>query len=202
MADNLKKKNKKQMLLDEIVREVKVCKKCRLYKTAKNGVPWEGNSDAKIFFIGEAPGNREDITGRPFVGAAGKFLDSLLADIGIRREDIFIGNIVKHRPPGNRKPKPDEIAACTPYLERQIKVVKPKIIVTLGQYSTQYIFSKTGQEFKTITDAAGKIYKKSLFDIPVTIMPVFHPASALYNPKYKEALKKDFKKIKKGLDKL
>lgn len=189
-------KNGKKKLLDKISAEVKICKKCRLYKFAKNGVPGQGNPDAKIFFIGEAPGNREDLTGLPFVGSAGKFLDSLLSGIGIKREDVFIGNIVKHRPPKNRRPKPDEVAICTPYLERQIRIIKPKIVVTLGQTSTEFIFSQVGQEFKTITEAAGKIYKKDLFGVPTMIMPVFHPASALYNPKYKIALKKDFKKIK------
>lgn len=194
------KRIEKQKLLDEISAEVKICKKCRLYKFAKNGVPGEGNPDAKIFFVGEAPGAKEDLTGRPFVGTAGKFLDSLLLGIGIKREDVFIGNIVKHRPPENRKPKPDEIAACTPYLERQIKIIKPKVVVTLGQSSTQYIFSKSGQEFKTITEAAGKVYKKTLFGIPVKIMPTFHPASALYSPKYKEAIREDFKKISSEID--
>ncbi len=182
----------KQKLLDKIAAEVQACRKCRLYKSAKHGVPGEGNPDAEIFFIGEAPGNREDLTGRPFVGPAGKFLDKLLSDIGIKREDVFIGNIVKHRPPNNRAPKPDEIAACTPYLERQIKIIRPKIIVTLGQYPTQYIFSKAGLEFKTITDARGKIYKAQIFDIPITIIPTFHPAAALYNLKYKTALEEDF----------
>ncbi|HWQ96185.1 MAG TPA: type-4 uracil-DNA glycosylase, partial [Candidatus Methylomirabilis sp.] len=178
-----------------IFREVQTCKKCRLHEHAKNGVPGEGNPNARIFFIGEAPGAKEDMAGRPFVGQAGKFLDSLLTDVGIERDDVFIGNIVKHRPPNNRKPKPDEIIACTPYLERQIRIIKPKTIVTLGQFSTQYIFSKIGEEFKTITEASGKLYKKSLFGVPTGIMPTFHPASALYNPKYKIALSEHFKKI-------
>ena len=207
MIGDLESKNPEQQnretrekLLDEISGEVRICKKCRLHEHARNGVPGEGAPNAKFFFIGEAPGAKEDIMGRPFVGQAGKLLDSLLAGVGIRREDVFIGNIVKHQPPNNRKPKPDEIAACTPYLEWQIRIIKPVIIITLGQFSTQYIFSKTGEEFKTITEASGKIYEKNLFGFPTRIMPTFHPASALYNPKYKIALKEHFERIKSGLE--
>lgn len=190
----------KQELLDEIRDEVKVCKKCRLYKYAKNGVPGEGNPNAKIILIGEAPGNREDLTGRPFVGAAGRFLDSLLNKIGLKREDVFIGNIVKHRPPENRAPKPDEILACTPYLERQIKIIKPEIIVTLGRFSSEFILGKAGMEFTTITDARGKAFDGSALGAGVRIMPTFHPAAALYNGKFKKGLEEDFKKIGKMIN--
>src|SRR5207247_11321027 len=118
-----------------IAAEVRACKLCKLPIGAIKAVPGEGPANAQIMFIGEAPGFNEDRQGRPFVGAAGKFLDELLALAGLRRSDVFIGNVVKHRPPNNRDPEPDEIAACAGYLERQIAAINPRVIVTLGRFS-------------------------------------------------------------------
>ncbi|MCD6528785.1 uracil-DNA glycosylase [Candidatus Bathyarchaeota archaeon] len=188
--------NAKKKLMEELIAEVNVCRKCRLWKHAKHAVPGEGNLDAQVMFIGEAPGYWEDLKGRPFVGAAGRLLDELLSNIGLERSDVYIGNVVKHRPPGNRDPKPDEIEACTPYLDRQIRIIQPKIIVTLGRHSTGYIFSKVGLNFHGITGVRGRVYSKSLFGMPVQILPMFHPAAALYNPNYKAALIEDFKRLK------
>jgi len=189
----------KKELLDAIAAEVIVCSKCKLWKTRKNAVPGEGSPESQIMFIGEAPGYWEDIKGKPFVGAAGKLLDTLLSEIGFSRQTVFIGNILKCRPPKNREPSPDEIQKCTPYLNNQIQIIQPKIIVTLGNYSTAYIFSKATLPFNRITQAHGKFYKASILGMRVTIFPTFHPAAALYSGKYKELLQRDFQLLKCGL---
>jgi len=189
----------KRTLLDAIAAEILACRKCELWKTRKNPVPGEGSPNSQITFIGEAPGYWEDINGKPFVGAAGKFLDTLLAEIGYSRENVFIANILKCRPPKNREPLPDEIQKCTPYLNRQIRVIQPKYIVTLGNYSTGYIFSKANIPFNGITRAHGKFYKVSTLEIRTIIFPTFHPAAALYHGKYKEQLIHDFHTLKNEL---
>jgi len=186
-------------LLEAVASEVIVCCKCKLCKTRKNAVPGEGNPESPIMFIGEAPGQSEDIEGKPFVGAAGKFLETLLSEIGLSRSGVFICNIVKCRPPRNREPMPNEIQACTPYLDRQIKIIKPKFIVTLGNYSTAYIFSKANLPFSGITQARGKFYQATILDMQMTIFPTFHPAAALYSAKYKETLQRDFQLLKNKL---
>ncbi|VVB88235.1 Uracil DNA glycosylase superfamily protein [uncultured archaeon] len=190
----------KQELIDEIIAQVQVCRKCRLWKYAKNPVPGEGNLDAALMLIGEAPGNQEDIKGRPFVGSAGKLLNTLISSTGLKREDVYISNIVKHRPPENREPRADEIEACTSYLDSQIQIIKPKVITTLGKHSTKYILSKVGVEVKGLAEVRGKIYTEKLLDIPVRIIPTYHPAAVLYNPSYRPRLEEDFQKIKKELE--
>jgi DNA polymerase len=191
----------KKEFLDAVAAEVVVCTKCPLWKTRKNAVPGEGNSESPVMFIGEAPGQSEDIEGKPFVGAAGKFLETLLFEIGLSRNDVFICNIVKCRPPRNREPMPNEIQTCTPYLDRQIKIIKPKFIVTLGNYSTAYIFSKANLPFSGITCARGKFYESNILDMQITIFPTFHPAAALYSAKYKEQITKDFQLLRDELAK-
>lgn len=191
----------KQYQLETIASEILKCKKCSLHKTRKNAVPGEGNPQTKIMFIGEAPGYWEDIKGKPFVGAAGKFLDTLLASIGFSREDVFICNVLKCRPPENREPAQNEIQICTPYLDRQIGIIQPKFIVTLGNYSTAYIFSKANLAFSSITQVRGKIYEASVLGMFVKVFPTFHPAAALYSAKYKEQLTNDFQKLKSELTK-
>lgn len=185
----------RQQLLKDITAEIGRCRKCRLYETACQGVPGEGDPEAGILFIGEAPGKNEDRQGRPFVGSAGKFLDSMLAGIGLRRSEVFIANIVKHRPPQNRAPKPDEITACTPYLDSQIKIIEPKIVIPMGQHATNYILEKTGADFQNISTARGKLYERPLLGLAVVILPIYHPAASLYSPMYKAAIKEDFQKI-------
>jgi uracil-DNA glycosylase family 4 len=191
----------KKELLDAVAAEILACRKCQLCKTRKNPVPGEGSANSRIMFIGEAPGYWEDVKGKPFVGAAGKFLDALLAEIGYSRENVFIGNILKCRPPKNREPLPDEIKKCTPYLNRQIRVIQPKYVVTLGNYSTGYIFSKANMPFNGMTRAHGKFCKVSTPDIRATIFSTFHPAAALYHGKYKEQLIRDFHTLKQELAK-
>jgi len=189
----------KKELLDAIVTEVIVCRKCELWKTRRNPVPGEGSLNSQIMFLGEAPGYWEDVKGKPFVGAAGNFLNTLLSEAGLSRENVFIGNILKCRPPKNREPSPAEIETCTPYLNRQIQVIQPEFIVTLGNYSTAYIFSKVTLPFNGITRTHGKFYKASILDMQVIVFPTFHPAAALYHPKYKEQLITDFHTLKQEL---
>jgi uracil-DNA glycosylase family 4 len=186
----------REAVLEAVASEVKACRRCGLWKTRKNAVPGEGSPEAKIMFVGEAPGYWEDVKGRPFVGAAGKFLDTLLAEAGLQRSQVFIGNVLKCRPPGNREPAPVEIEACTPFLDRQISAIQPKLIVTLGHYSTAYIFSKAGIAFKGITEARGKFYQARVLDLAVTVFPTLHPAAGLYSAKYKQLLIDDFRLLK------
>jgi uracil-DNA glycosylase family 4 len=188
-------------LLDAVAAEVIVCKKCDLWKSRKKAVPGEGNPQSEIMFIGEAPGQTEDSEGKPFVGAAGKFLDTLISEPGLVRKDVFICNIVKCRPPRNREPRPAEIQACTPYLNRQIKIIKPKFIVALGTHSTAYIFQKAGLPFSGITKGRGKFYQARILGMEVTVFPTFHPAAALYMARYKEQLTSDFNLLKQEIGK-
>lgn len=183
---------KKEQKLQQIASQVLKCRKCRLCEEALNAVPGEGNPDSDIVFVGEAPGANEDKEGRPFVGRAGKLLESLLGEIGYDRSEVWIGNIIKHRPPKNRDPLPDEIAACSPYLRLQLQTLKPKIIVTLGRFSMNYFYPEG-----KITNDHGKAKR-----LPngVVIYPVYHPAAALRNSKFAQALRKDFLRIPKLLE--
>ncbi len=151
----------------------------------------EGNHCAKIMFIGEAPGKNEALSGRPFCGAAGKILDELLQSIGLDRKEVYITNIVKDRPPFNRDPLPEEIEFCAPFLMRQIEIIKPEIIATLGRFSMAYIMEKFGlmSELKSISIMHGKTFVAG----GIKIIPLYHPAVAIYNIHEKEILKKDFK---------
>jgi len=186
----------------ELEKEIVNCKKCPLYLTRKNAVPGEGDLRSPIMFIGEAPGRNEDIEGRPFVGAAGRLLDSLLESIGLRREKVYITNIVKCRPPNNRDPRPEEIKACSPYLDRQIAYIKPKLIVTLGRHSTKYLLEKNGFAFRSILKIHGRIYSIKVGKSVIKLIPTLHPAAALYNPKLLKILKEDFNKIKDEIERI
>ncbi|MBS7647112.1 MAG: uracil-DNA glycosylase [Candidatus Bathyarchaeia archaeon] len=186
----------REAFLEAVASEVKACKKCSLWRNRKNAVPGEGNSNAKVMFVGEAPGFWEDVKGRPFVGAAGKFLDVLLAEAGLLRSQVFIGNVLKCRPPRDREPSSAEIEACTPFLDRQIEAIQPKLIVTLGNYSTAYIFSKAGLPFKGITEARGKFHRANVLGLAVVVFPTLHPAAGLYSAKYKQLLIEDFRLLK------
>jgi DNA polymerase len=175
-----------QAVLDEIAAEVRACTKCKLCKGAKNGVPGEGPANAEILFIGEGPGFHEDQQGRPFVGPSGKFLEELLDNIGLKRQEVFITNVVKHRPPGNRDPEPDEIAACAGYLDRQIAALQPKVIVTLGRYSMARYFS--GARISAIHGQARRVGDR-------LVVAMFHPAAALHQQSLRDTLIADFKKL-------
>ena len=182
--------------LDEIAKEIIACTKCRLHLTRRNAVPGEGNPRAEVMFIGEAPGETEDEQGRPFVGAAGKVLTENIEKIlGMKRDQVFITNVVKCRPPNNRDPADDEIAACSPYLDRQIAVIRPKVIVTLGRHSTKYIFGKIGKEFRSIMAVRGSVIEADLGYGKVKIIPTLHPAATLYNPGLRKYFDEDFRKV-------
>lgn len=161
---------------------IRVCTKCRLHENRKNAVPGEGNKDANIMLIGEAPGKNEDLKGRPFVGRAGELLEEVLVSVDLKREDVFITNVVKCRPPDNRDPRKDEIESCNPYLEKQIGSIKPKVIVTLGNHATETLIGKTGMK---------KIHGKRFEYMEFDLIPMYHPAAGLYNPNLKETMKED-----------
>jgi len=189
-------------VLARIAEEVKNCRRCQLWSSKTNPVVGEGNLSPEVMFIGEAPGKNEDLQGRPFVGAAGKLLTELLEGIGLRREDVYITNVLKCRPPGNRDPLPEEVEACTPYLDEQVKALRPKFIVTLGRFSTAYAFSRAGLSFTSMTRVRGKVFRATLLGLKVSLMPTYHPAAALYNPKLRDELVKDFNSIKRELEAL
>src|ERR687885_1930477 len=151
-----------------------------------------GNADADLMFVGEAPGAEEDRQGKPFVGRAGRLLDELLAEIGLeRRRDAFICNVLKSRPPGNRDPQPEEIEACRPYLERQVQLIRPRVICTLGNFATKLLSgSPVG-----ITRCCGRPQEREVAGLPVTLYPLFHPAAALRTPSVLERLREDFARI-------
>jgi uracil-DNA glycosylase len=173
-------------LLREVAVEVSTCSKCNLCKGRTKAVPGEGNSAAKILFIGEGPGFHEDQQGRPFVGPAGQFLDELLASIELRRADVFITNVVKCRPPNNRDPLPEEIDACDNYLDRQIAALNPQVIVTLGRYSMTKFFGN-----EKISAIHGRARKKNGY----ICIAMYHPAAGLHQASLKDVIRNDFKKI-------
>lgn len=192
--------NKRYQQLKQIKKEVLACRKCLLYKTRILPVIGEGNHWAKIMLVGEGPGASEAKTGRPFCGDAGKVLDQLLKEAGIKRKEIYITNILKDRPPNNRDPKKEEIEVCTPYLERQIEIIQPKIIGTLGNYSTAYILEKYGQKDKIqgISKIHGKVLEVEISFRKIKIIPIYHPAVVVYNQNMRKILEKDFKLLSKA----
>ena len=185
--------------IKQIEQDVTNCRRCGLWKTRNNPVAGEGAVTAKVMFIGEAPGYNEDMQGRPFVGKAGKIFDELLYSVGLERKEIYIANILKCRPPKNRDPLGDEIKTCTSYLDKQIMAIKPKVIVTLGNFASSYVLEKFGFQAERIGKTHGKIFqiKNLLFD--TRIIPLYHPAAAVYNPNMKDVLMKDFKSIIEAL---
>ncbi len=172
--------------LDEIRQKVSACQQCKLHGSRKNSVPGEGPADSRVMLIGEGPGFHENEQGKPFVGQAGKFLDELIGHAGFKREEVFITNVVKCRPPSNRDPEPDELSACSAYLDEQICVINPMVIITLGRFSMARYFTSA-----RISEIHGK---------PITvdgrvIIPMYHPAAALHQPPLKNVIIQDFKKI-------
>ncbi len=177
--------------LAQIAKEVTVCTNCALHHSRKKSVPGEGPATAEIMFIGEGPGFHENEQGRPFVGAAGKFLDQLLAQAGVTRADVWIGNVVKCRPPENRDPQPDELAACNEYLERQIQAIDPSIIVTLGRFSMNKFFP--GAKISAVHGQMRKVGDRY-------VIAMFHPAAALHQAALKPAILADFAKLPELLE--
>ena len=186
--------NEKKLV--ELREKVERCKKCELWKTRTRVVFGDGWSSAKVMLVGEAPGRNEDIRGKPFVGPAGKFLDELLRLAGLKRETIYITNILKCRPPKNRAPRVGEIYACTPYLDEQIKYIRPKVICTLGNFATSYILKKFGFNPQPIGRIHGNVFEVESAPFRLRIIPSYHPATALYKPYMKEVLRRDWTSLK------
>jgi uracil-DNA glycosylase family 4 len=178
--------------LDEIARVVHDCTRCPLYQTAIRAVPGEGPARAGVMVIGEAPGANEDATGRPFVGPAGQLLTKILEAVDLRREDVFICNVMKHRPPGNRNPTPDEVAACSPYLVRQIELIQPKVILALGTFAAQTLLATK----LPISKLRGQLHRYHGVPLIVT----YHPAALLRNPGWKRPTWEDVKLARRILD--
>lgn len=176
--------------LEQIASEVRVCPRCELSRTRTHAVPGEGDPAARVMLIGEGPGWHEDREGRPFVGNAGKFLNELLTIAGLSRESVFITNVVKCRPPGNRDPLPDEIAACAPYLDRQIAAINPDVVVTLGRFSMARWFPG---------ERISRIHGQPKRDGVRLIVPMYHPAAALHQSALRGAIEDDFSKLPKIL---
>jgi DNA polymerase len=189
--------------LEKLSSQIKVCTSCPLHKSRKNAVPGEGNWKSRIMLIGEAPGFNEDEQGRPFVGRAGKLLEEFLNSIGKKREEVFITNVVKCRPPNNRQPEEDEIKICTSlYLDKQIELIKPKLIVCLGNVSANYIFKKFGLKFESMNKTHGKVFSVSNLFIQTKIIATYHPAAILRNQNLMPIAKADWEIIKECLDSL
>jgi DNA polymerase len=172
--------------LAQLCKEIAACQNCELAKYRTKVVPGEGAEDAELLFIGEAPGWHEDQQGRPFVGPAGQFLDQLLASIGLRREEVYIANVIKCRPPQNREPLPAEIQSCRKWLDRQIEIIQPKMIITLGRYSLARYFSN---------ESIGKVHGKPRKLGDVIYYPMYHPAAALHQGSLRRTIEADMLKI-------
>jgi uracil-DNA glycosylase family 4 len=182
---------KRRQCLVGLYKEVTDCTKCPLHETRSKAVFGAGNADADLMFVGEAPGAEEDRQGLPFVGRAGQLLNQMLEEIGLARDDVFIANVLKSRPPGNRDPQPDEIAACEPYLFEQVRLIEPRVVCTLGNFATQLLSGiPTG-----ITKVRGAPQVHALGARTVFLLPLFHPAAALRTPAVKETLRADFATI-------
>lgn len=171
---------------DELVQRIHSCRLCSLSEKRTQAVPGDGSTTADVMFIGEGPGFYEDRDGKPFIGPAGKFLDELLASIGLARRDVYITNMIKCRPPNNRDPLPGEIQACNPYLEKQIEIISPKVVATLGRYSFANFFPS-----EPISRARGKPRRWR----NLTVYPMYHPAAALHNPRLRPVIEQDFKNL-------
>ena len=183
----------KKKCLEELKRKVEDCRDCPLGRSRKHPVFGEGDVESKVVFIGEAPGYYEDQIGKPFVGRAGSLLDNLLDEIGLSRNSVYIANVLKCRPPGNRDPLPEEIDACKPYLMEQLKIIQPLIICTLGKFALVSIYNKSA----SITALHGRLIQMEKFNI----FPLYHPAAALHQPMLLDSIKEDFAKLKEQLTK-
>ncbi|MEB2836562.1 MAG: type-4 uracil-DNA glycosylase [Desulfurococcales archaeon] len=178
-----------------LVDAIRKCRKCPLHLHRKNPVPGEGPLDARVMLVGEAPGRREDETGRPFVGAAGHLLDALLGLAGLKREEVYITNIVKCRPPGNRDPTQAEIRACLPYLLEQIDIIRPGLLIALGRHAGRTLFSLLGRPWRGLSAEHGVPIRGTIkqLGLEVEVIATYHPAAALYNPQLRSVIEEDFR---------
>jgi len=187
--------------LERLRRSVERCRKCPLWKTRNNPVFGEGPADAEVMLIGLGPGYHENLEGRPFVGAAGKLLNKLLESAGLRREEVYITNVVKCYLPENKVTR-DELEACTPYLDEQIELIKPKVIITLGNVAMEYAFSKFRLKQEPISRIHGRMFMASSLTLQIKIIPMYHPAAALRNPGLRTIIEEDWKNVGNQLKKL
>lgn len=171
--------------------EIRACRRCDLFRTATQAVPGEGPADARIMLVGEAPGASEDRQGRPFVGPAGRFLDELLSMAGLNRQDVYITNIVKHRPPANRDPDGGEVTACRPWLDQQLAVIKPRMIVTLGRFAMEQVLSKEELRGRGISKVHGEVFQRE----GRFVVPMLHPAAALHQERWRPDLISDMERL-------
>jgi DNA polymerase len=178
--------------LADVAASIATCTRCPLYSTAKNPVPGEGNPDADLVIVGEAPGATEDETGRPFVGQAGQLLTKILGAINLTRDDVFICNVLKHRPPANRNPRPEEVTACSPYLVRQIELTRPRVILALGTFAAQTLLETK----LSISKLRGQIHR--YYGVPLIV--TYHPAALLRNPAWKRPAWEDVQLARRVLD--
>jgi len=185
-------------ILSGIKEELWECKRCPLHLTRTNPVLGDGNPCSKIMLVGEAPGKSEDLQGLPFVGRAGKLLDEMLEEIGLNRDKVYITNIVKCRPPSNRDPKDSEIEACKPFLYRQLTLIQPKLVITLGRFSLWTFLSKGVK----ISQVRGKIFHRIMGKLELIVFPTYHPAYILRNPHQLGTYKEDFRTIRNLIEKL
>ena len=187
----------------ELVNLMLNCTRCKLHTSRRRVVPGEGPLNARVMIIGEAPGEREDEEGRPFVGAAGQLLNKLLSSVGIRREEVYITNVVKCRPPNNRDPEPDEIEACRPYLVTQILMIRPQVIICLGRHSAREVLTMAGYPEKSVSNISsirGRVFNARIGDLNVKVLPTYHPAAALYNPRLRGVIEEDLRKVRELME--
>jgi len=189
----------KEKHMEALTKRVAECTRCALSKTRKRAVVGEGELNTFIMLVGEAPGYYEDLQGRPFVGAAGKVLDRLLEEIVVKRSSVYITNIVKSRPPNNRAPRREEIEACSPYLDEQLEIIRPKVVVSLGRFSAAYLMEKFGLRPAPISVIHGRPYDASAPHGPVLAFPLYHPAVALYKNGMEKELFEDARRLRKVL---
>jgi len=184
----------KETELENLRRRVQRCRRCELWKTRRNPVFGEGPANARIMLVGLGPGRQEDLQGRPFVGAAGKFLDRLLEDAGLRRDQLYITNVMKCYLPDNRASE-DQVKACSPYLDQQIEIIQPELIIALGNLAASYLLGKFGLKPESMEKMHGKVYEASTLILTLRIVPMYHPASALRNPGLRDRLIEDWREL-------
>lgn len=184
----------KETELENLRRRVQRCRRCELWKTRRNPVFGEGPADARIMLVGLGPGRQEDLQGRPFVGAAGKFLDRLLEEAGLRRDQLYITNVMKCYLPDNRASE-DQVKACSPYLDQQIEIIQPELIIALGNLAASYLLGKFGLKPESMEKMHGKVYEASTLILTLRIVPMYHPASALRNPGLRDRLIEDWREL-------
>ncbi|MEM1619880.1 MAG: uracil-DNA glycosylase [Fervidicoccaceae archaeon] len=184
--------------LERLAREIASCSRCALSASRRRAVPGEGPPRAALMIVGEAPGRDEDASGRPFVGRAGRLLTSLLEEVNLKREEAYVTNVVKCRPPGNRAPRRDEVSACAPYLKRQISLVAPRLVLALGALASSSILAMGGETklaAAKLSELRGKIFRLEIGGLSIALMPTYHPAAALRNPRLLEALRADLARL-------